>query len=58
MLKRVLKIVMLASFMMCTFGAFAQEEQAQPQAENQYPNYGFWSNWSVGLKGGDRKSVV
>jgi outer membrane protein OmpA-like peptidoglycan-associated protein len=52
MLKRVLKIGMLASFMMCTFGAFAQEEQAQPQAENQYPNYGFWSNWSVGLKGG------
>ena len=26
MLKRVLKIGMLASFMMCTFGAFAQEE--------------------------------
>ena len=52
MLKRVLKIGMLASFMMCTFGAFAQEEQAQPQAENQYPNYSFWRNWSLGVNGG------
>lgn len=53
MLKRVLKIGVLASFMMCTFGAFAQEEQTQPQAEKrQYPSYSFWSNWSLGVNGG------
>ena len=50
MLKRILKIGTLASFMMCTFGVFAQEEQTQK--EYQYPNYGFWSNWSIGVNGG------
>ena len=39
MLKRILKIGMLASIMMCSFGAFAQEEQPA-QKEYQYPNYG------------------
>lgn len=53
MLKRLLKIGMLASFMVCTFGAFAQEEQTQAQAEErQYPSYSFWSNWSLGVNGG------
>jgi len=51
MLKRILKIGMLASIMMCSFGAFAQEEQPA-QKEYQYPNYGFWSNWSIGANGG------
>ena len=37
--------------MMCSFGAFAQEEQPA-QKEYQYPNYGFWSNWSIGANGG------
>ncbi|MBR3829980.1 MAG: OmpA family protein [Muribaculaceae bacterium] len=47
MLKRILKIGMLASVMMCSISAFAQEEQPA-QKEYRYPNYGFWSNWSVG----------
>ena len=37
--------------MMCSFGAFAQEEQPA-QKEYQYPNYSFWSNWSIGANGG------
>ena len=50
MLKRILKIGMVASVMMCSFSAFAQEEQTQK--EYQYPNYSFWSNWSLGANGG------
>ena len=73
MLKRILKIGMLASIMMCSFSAFAQEEyypaqnslyeyypcynaseqdEQSAQTVYQYPNYGFWSNWSIGANGG------
>ena len=64
---------MLASIMMCSFSAFAQEEyypaqnslyefypcynaseqdEQSAQTVYQYPNYGFWSNWSIGANGG------
>lgn len=43
MLKRVSKIAMLTGFMVLATTAFAQQ--------NEYPRYGFWSNWGIGING-------
>lgn len=43
MLKRVSKIAMLAGFIAIASSVFAQQ--------NEYPRYGFWSNWGIGING-------
>ena len=44
MLKKLIKICMLAGVMMIACNANAQEKTYAPV----YPQYGFWSNWSLG----------
>ena len=44
MLKKLFKIGMLASLMICACNVNAQEKNY----ELEYPHYGFWSNWSLG----------
>ena len=44
MLKKLFKIGMLASLLVIACTATAQEKNYQLQ----YPQYGFWSNWSIG----------
>lgn len=46
MFKKLTKIGMLAGLMAVATGAFAQND-----AKMEYPRYGFWSNWSIGLTG-------
>lgn len=42
MMKKVFKVCLIASLMMASTSAFAQEEKPE------FPNYSFWSNWYVG----------
>ena len=51
MMKRLLRIGVFISFIFCGFRATAQETQVV-EAYRYYPNYSFWSNWSIGLNGG------
>lgn len=46
MFKRLLTIGALACTMCVGGNAFAQNES---QSAPEYPNYGFWSNWSIGV---------
>ena len=43
MLKKLIKMGVVMSFLMASIGAFAQNT-----GKAEYPRYGFWSNWSVG----------
>lgn len=45
MLKKIIKIGMLAGVMMFAFNANAQKEY-----KPEYPRYSFWSNWSIGAE--------
>lgn len=50
MLKKLLNIGMVACALMLSSNAFAQDNSKQYAPE--YPQYGFWSNWSIGAEVG------
>ncbi len=49
MLKNLLKVGVFAGLLAFTCNSFAQEETTKEYA-NVYPQYGFWSNWSLGAE--------
>ena len=51
MLKRLLKVSMLACALTAACSAFAQDETQTIQRPD-FPRVGFWSNWSVGAEAG------
>ena len=51
MMKRLSRIGVILFFMLCGSVANAQETQVV-EVYQYHPNYSFWSNWSVGVKGG------
>jgi len=42
MMKKLIKVGVVMSLLLTSTSAFAQEKA-------EYPNYGFWSNWSIGF---------
>lgn len=53
MLKKITRIGFLVCMMFGFMGAFAQDETptAKKKYKQEYPRYGFWSNWSLGING-------
>ena len=50
MLKKITRLGLLTCLMFGFLGAFAQDEtKTTKKYKQEYPHYGFWSNWSLGI---------